>query len=52
LAGVMKPVPHLYGIAHDFEIDSGTHTTNVAIRFQGKVLPFFSRTLSFEATKR
>ena len=36
----------------DFEIYSGTHTTNVAVRFQEKVMPFFSRTLSFETTKR
>src|SRR5688572_26791098 len=41
-----------YGIAHDFEIYSGTHTSHVAVRFQEHVLPFFSRTLSFEPAKR
>ena len=38
-----------YGIANDFEVYAGTHTSNIAVRFQMKVLPFFSRTLSFEA---
>jgi enterochelin esterase-like enzyme len=38
-----------YGIANDFEIYAGTHTSNIAVRFQMNVLPFFSRTLSFEA---
>jgi enterochelin esterase-like enzyme len=37
-----------YGITHDFEIYSGTHTSHVAVRFQEKVIPFFSRSLSFE----
>ena len=41
-----------YGIAHDFEIYPGTHTSDVAVRFQEHVLPFFSRTLSFEPAKR
>ena len=41
-----------YGIEHDFEIYSGTHTSNVAVRFQENVMPFFSRTLSFETAKR
>jgi S-formylglutathione hydrolase FrmB len=41
-----------YGIAHDFEIYSGTHTSHVAVRFQEHVLPFFTRTLSFEPAKR
>ena len=41
-----------YGIKHDFEIYSGTHTSNVAVRFQENVMPFFSRTLSFESAKR
>ena len=30
----------------------GTHTSDVAIRFQEYVIPFFSRTLSFERAKR
>ena len=41
-----------YGITHDFEIYAGTHTSNVAVRFQENVMPFFSRTLSFERTGR
>jgi hypothetical protein len=41
-----------YGIAHDFEIYPGTHTSNVAVRFQEHVMPFFSRTVSFEQTRR
>jgi enterochelin esterase-like enzyme len=41
-----------YGIRHDFEIYPGTHTSNVAVRFQENVVPFFSRTLSFDAATR
>jgi len=41
-----------YGVNHDFEIYPGTHTSNVAIRFQENVVPFFSRTLSFEQNPR
>jgi enterochelin esterase-like enzyme len=36
-----------YGIRNSFEIYPGTHTSNVAIRFQDQVLPFFSKNLSF-----
>ncbi len=38
-----------YGIAHGFEVYPGTHTSAVADRFQNHVLPFFSRSLCFEA---
>jgi hypothetical protein len=31
-----------YGIANTFEIYAGTHTSDVADRFQNHVLPFFS----------
>ncbi len=41
-----------YGITHDFEIYSGTHTSHVAVRFQENVMPFFGKTLSFETAKR
>jgi len=41
-----------YGITHQFEIYSGTHTSHVAVRFQEHVMPFFSKTLSFEAPRR
>jgi enterochelin esterase-like enzyme len=36
-----------YGIANSFEIYPGTHTSNVAFRFQDFVMPFFSKSLSF-----
>ena len=50
--GKLHDVLTNYGIKHDFEIYSGTHTSHVAVRFQEKVMPFFSRTLSFETAKR
>ena len=31
---------------------AGTHTSNAAVRFQEFVMPFFSKTLSFEAARR
>jgi enterochelin esterase-like enzyme len=37
------------GLTHAFEIYEGTHTSHVAVRFQEHVMPFFSRTLSFDA---
>ena len=51
-AGKLHEVFDQYGIANTFEIYPGTHTSDVAVRFQEHVMPFFSRTLSFEATKR
>ncbi len=50
--GKLHDVLNNYGIKHDFEIYSGTHTSHVAVRFQEHVMPFFSRTLSFETAKR
>ena len=50
--GKLHDVLNNYGIKHDFEIYSGTHTCHVAVRFQEHVIPFFSRTLSFETLKR
>jgi enterochelin esterase-like enzyme len=41
-----------YGIRHEFEIYPGTHTSHVAVRFQEHVMPFFSRSLSFETARR
>ena len=41
-----------YGIANTFDVYAGTHTSDVAVRFQEHVMPFFSRTLSFEPAKR
>ena len=40
-----------YGIKNQFEVYHGTHTSRVAFRFQDHVLPFFSKTLSFEQPK-
>ena len=50
--GKLHDVLTNYGIKHDFEIYSGTHTSHVAVRFQENVMPFFGRTLSFESAKR
>jgi enterochelin esterase-like enzyme len=38
-----------YGITNSFTIYPGSHTSNVAFRFQDFVMPFFSQSLSFEA---
>ena len=50
--GKLHEVLTNYGIKHDFEVYGGTHTSNVAVRFQENVMPFFNRTLSFETPKR
>jgi enterochelin esterase-like enzyme len=46
--GKLHDVLTTYGITHDFEIYAGTHTSHVAVRFQEHVMPFFSRSLSFD----
>jgi len=51
-AGRLHDALDQYGIANTFEIYSGTHTSDVAVRFQEHVMPFFSRTLSFGPAKR
>jgi len=51
-AGKLHDVLDQYGIANSFELYPGTHTSDVAVRFQEHVMPFFSRTLSFEPAKR
>src|SRR6266542_3478994 len=51
-AGKLHDVLDQYGIVNSFEIYPGTHTSDVAVRFQEHVMPFFSRTLSFEQPKR
>jgi enterochelin esterase-like enzyme len=38
-----------YRVVNSFEIYPGDHTSDVAGRFQGHVLPFFSRNLAFQA---
>jgi len=50
--GKLHDVLTSYGIKHDFEIYAGTHTSNIAIRFQEHVVPFFSRSLSFDERAR
>jgi enterochelin esterase-like enzyme len=51
-AGKLHDVLDQYGVANTFEVYPGTHTSDVAVRFQEHVMPFFSRTLSFEPPKR
>jgi S-formylglutathione hydrolase FrmB len=51
-AGKLHDALDQYGVANTFEIYPGTHTSDVALRFQEHVMPFFSRTLSFEPAKR
>ena len=51
-AGKLHDVLDQYGVANTFEVYPGTHTSDVAVRFQEHVMPFFSRTLAFEAAKR
>lgn len=51
-AGKLHDALDQYGIANTFEVYPGTHTSAVAVRFQKHVMPFFSRTLSFEPAKR
>jgi S-formylglutathione hydrolase FrmB len=51
-AGRLHDALDQYGIANTFDIYPGTHTSDVAVRFQEHVIPFFSRTLTFQAAKR
>jgi S-formylglutathione hydrolase FrmB len=51
-AGKLHEALDLYGIANTFEIYPGTHTSDVAVRFQEHVMPFFSRTLAFTPVKK
>jgi hypothetical protein len=46
--GKLHDALDIYGIVNSFEIYPGTHTSNVAVRFQDYVLPFFNKSLSFE----
>jgi enterochelin esterase-like enzyme len=50
--GKLHDVLTSYGITHDFEVYAGTHTSHIAIRFQEHVVPFFSRSLSFDDRAR
>jgi enterochelin esterase-like enzyme len=49
---VLDQILASYGIAHGFEIYPGTHTSNVADRIRDKMMPFFSRNLSFGPPRR
>jgi enterochelin esterase-like enzyme len=40
-----------YGVGNSFEIYPGTHTSDVAIRFQDHVMPFFGAHLQFSAKR-
>ncbi len=51
-AGKLHDVLDTYGIENSFEVYPGTHTSAVAVRFQEHVIPFFSRTLSFDSSAR
>jgi S-formylglutathione hydrolase FrmB len=51
-AGKLHDVLNGYGVANSFTIYPGTHTSNVATRFQEFVLPFFSRNLDFSAAQK
>lgn len=46
--GKLHDVLNKYGIANNFEIYVGTHTSAVADRFQNHVLKFFSDNLNFQ----
>jgi enterochelin esterase-like enzyme len=47
--GKLHDVLDKYGIANNFEVYPGTHTSKVADRFQNHVLTFFSQNLCFQA---
>jgi enterochelin esterase-like enzyme len=51
-SGKLHDVLDQYGIANTFDIYPGTHTSDVAVRFQEHVIPFFSRTLSLAPPSR
>jgi enterochelin esterase-like enzyme len=50
-AGKLHDALDQYGITNTFEVYPGTHTSDVAARFQEHVIPFFGRTLSFDPPK-
>lgn len=51
-SGKLHDAMDKYGIANQFEIYAGTHTSAVAVRFQNYVLPFFSKNLCFQKNCR
>lgn len=46
-AGKLHEILDRYGVANSFEIYPGTHVSNVAVRFQDNLIPFFSKHLAF-----
>ncbi len=40
-----------YHIPNTYEVYAGTHTSNVAFRFQDSVIPFFSNNLAFTGAR-
>jgi enterochelin esterase-like enzyme len=51
-AGKLHTLLEGYGIANDFTIYAGDHTSAVAFRFQDFVIPFFAKNLVFEQPRR
>ena len=49
---VLDQILNTYGMAHTFEIYSGTHTSNIADRIEAKMMPFFSKNLALENARR
>lgn len=49
-AGKLHDILDRYGIANEFVIYPGTHTSAVADRFQNHVMPFFNKNLCFTAS--
>ena len=47
-AGKLHDVLDTYKIVNSYEVYQGTHTSEVADRFQNHVIPFFSKNLCFE----
>jgi S-formylglutathione hydrolase len=41
-----------YGVAHTFETYEGDHGNRIPQRLEEKVLPFFSKVLSFDQAKQ
>ena len=48
--GKLHDVLDKYGIANGFEVYPGTHTSEVAVRFQNYVMPFFSKNFCFQVS--
>jgi hypothetical protein len=47
-ASTLHDVLDSYGIQNSFEVYPGTHVSDVAVRFQDHVIPFFSKNLDFD----